>query len=141
MLVKWWAKWLVDRKLGWNNLIKDKQSCHPFVSLGDALANKTIFPTLRGIISIKNDKGFNLAMSLNQYQWDIRDGHSALFWEDCVVGKLSFKFSRLYRLYSLSKLKLLSVRDYCDIWLNPEAEVSTHCNRQLRAWELEMWYI
>lgn len=46
----------------------------------------------------------------------------------------SSKFSRLF---SLSKKRLTSVRDFCEFWNNPNTEVDMLLSRQLRAWELE----
>lgn len=91
---------------------------------------------LKGIINANNPKGFNLALSVIKFSWDIRNGKTALFWEDWWAGRerLSTIFSRLY---DLSKLKFFMVKEFCEAWYNPETESRMLWTRQLRAWELE----
>lgn len=40
-------------------------------------------------------------------------------------------------MFSLSKLRLDSVRDYCEYWINPSTEIQTLWKHQPRSWELE----
>lgn len=122
MLAEWWVKWLIDRKSSWHEIVRNKYNCQPNHSLRDALTGKNVSPVVRGIINISNDKGFNLTLELNQFYWIIRDGRSVLFWKDCWSdeGVLSVKFPRLF---SLSKLRLILVRDYYDYWSNPSTEI------------------
>lgn len=49
-------------------------------------------------------------------------------------GRLYHQFSRLFE---LTKLKGLSVKDFCEIWHNQEIEISMLWRRHLRAWELD----
>lgn len=67
--------------------------------LGESLNTKRVLPVIQGLLDNNYEGGFNLALSLNNFRWVIRDGRSALFWEDHWEGpdKLRYSFPRLTR--------------------------------------------
>lgn len=136
LLAKWWFKWLMDIKAFWHKLVKAKYDCHSCKSLGDVLVGRNISPVLKGIADININNSFGTSLHFNQFQWSIKDGRTAMFWEDCWSGTnlLSSKFPRLF---NLSRFKFTSVRDFCELWNDPKTEIETLWSHQLRVWELE----
>lgn len=55
---------------------------------------------LSGIVSINKEDGFSNTLSGTNFKWSVKDGNSALFWEDnwSNNGELYHSFARLYRL-------------------------------------------
>lgn len=136
LLGKWWFKWFADRDANWNKIICSKYGCVNSNSIGEALSGKNLSGTLQSIISMNNDQGFNQLLSSENFEWVIGDGCSVLFWEDKwnSIGKLSTQYARLY---SLSKLRFVSVKSFRDAWFHPDTISSGLWSRDLRAWELE----
>lgn len=104
-------------------------------SISKRMIKDTVFE-LRGFLSVNGSKGFNDALSVDNFKWKVKDGCSALFWEDLRYGssRLNQQFTRLF---VLSKLNQFSVRDFNEVWFNPSTESDMLWNRDLRAWELE----
>ncbi|KAK1361779.1 hypothetical protein POM88_046253 [Heracleum sosnowskyi] len=136
LLGKWWYKWTADRHAFWNKFIQAKYDCKMVDDLGAALRNKNVSSTMLGISTINNEEGFSGALNVNAFRWIIKDGTVALFWEDRWLesGDLYLSFSRLF---SLSKMHNVSVRSFCDFWMDPNTEFHMLWNMDLRAWELD----
>lgn len=79
---------------------------------------------MQGTLEINDIKSFNSQLSFENFQWKIRDGKTALFWEDWwgVQGVLKEKFERLYY---LSNLKRYSVFDFISVWQNQSTSVDS----------------
>ncbi|KAK1382287.1 hypothetical protein POM88_020022 [Heracleum sosnowskyi] len=135
MLAKWWSRWLKERDEGWAKIVRTKYAC----SKGDdfsSIKEKDCSIVMKGILSINEDNGFRQSLLRENFKWNIKNGNSALFWEDLWFEnvRLSVIFSRLY---NISKLKFLTVRAACEMWWLPGQSMENLWTRPLRAWELE----
>lgn len=136
MLAKWWSRWLVERGRSWNVLIREKYSGQPGEDMQATIRGKDCSHVLRGIVSINNDNGFCQALSKENFKWKIKNGCGALFWEDIWYEELPL-CQVFGRIYSISSLKHLSVRSFCQAWMNPNHTISNLWSRDLSSWELE----
>lgn len=76
-----WYKWSTNRCADWNKFIRAKYGCSRSEGLGEVLSNKNISSVFSGIINVNNPKGFNTNLSVDKFEWVLRDGLIALFWE------------------------------------------------------------
>ncbi|KAK1404377.1 hypothetical protein POM88_003982 [Heracleum sosnowskyi] len=140
LLSKRWYKWHFKRSKSWNKLIRAKYSYSLSGGLELFPEGKKPSKMFSNILTMNHSGGFDGSLNSENFIWSIKNGSSALFWEDVwemnelVSGKLSHSFSRLYR---ISKLKFTTVRDFCHVWMDQATSSSDLWNRSLCSGDLD----
>lgn len=103
-----------DRDKIWNRVLNEKYGRN-VLDFAQVTLDNSSSPILQCIQKARTTSAVRHLIHKN-FKWVIRDGTSALFWEDLGIkdSTLNEKFRRLY---SLSKLKWCSIHSYKYQWI------------------------
>ena len=102
----------------------------------EGLKGKNVAGTMKDVLKVAEDQQMNKVLSQANFFWQVRNGETALLWEDYWNENLCLSLQHK-KLYQLSRLKEFTVAEVYKIWQKGSLKDDHLWSRRLRHWEEE----